>query len=272
MSLLAIARNDVRESIHSKGVLGLTAMFLIGLAGLAYALAEFAQPDFEGFLSVTNAIFSLLLPLVGIVLGYRTVIAERESGTVALLMSLPNSRTDMVLSKFIGRAAVLAGALAAGAVSSAVVLVARYPSYALDQYLLLLLGGFVYALVFVAIAMALSMAISTLRRVIIAAFGAYVLLVMFWTSVVDVLVTMLFRFDPRALADIPLWAESAIFLSPGTALNYLLSTTLDIGSGATGITVDSQWFASPAVAAVVLITWIVVPLLVGNLRFERAEF
>lgn len=272
MSWLAVARNDIREAVRSKGVWALTGLFLVGLAGLAFLLARLAVPDFDVFLDVTAIGVTLLFPLVGVVLGYRTVVAERESGTIVLLMSLPNSRAEMVLGKILGRTTVLTGSLVVGTVGAGLVLATQYPSFAPGRYLLFVLAALVYGLGFVAIATALSMALSTARRVVGAAFGVYVLLVMVWNVLVDVLVAVLFRFEPEGLADPPLWAESVTFLTPRTTFEYLVSEALGVGGGPTTVAVDSQWFASTGVAVVVLLGWVVVPLLVGYARFERAEF
>jgi ABC-2 type transport system permease protein len=272
MSVLAVTRNDVRESLRSKGPWVLTAGFLLGFIGLAYAIAELAEPDFELYLDATSAIIALLLPLVGVILGYQAIITERESGTIALLMSLPHSRGDMVAGKFLGRVTVFSVAFLVGAFGGGLFVVVQYTSFDPARYLLFILTALVYGLAFVAIATALSMALSTSRRVIGAAFGLYVLSVLLWNQIVNIVVVILFRFRPRALVDLPLWAESAKFLNPRTTFVYLVGEWLDIGGGPSELVVDSQWFAAPAVAVVVLFGWIVVPPLIAYFPFDRMEF
>ncbi|WP_435361530.1 ABC transporter permease [Haloarchaeobius sp. DFWS5] len=272
MSWQAVLRNDLRATVRSKSVWALAAVFLLAIGGLAYAIAELAEPNFDAFLEVSSIIVALLLPLVGIVVGYEAIIPERESGSIVLALSLPNSRPELVAGKLLGRASVLVGPFLVGAIGGITVLVWRYSGFDFVQYVLFVLLALVYALVFLAVATALSMALSSSRRVIGGAFGAYVALVMFWNQLVDVVVVLLFRFQPTALADLPLWAESVKFLTPRTSFVYLVAETLEIGAGVTAIDVGSQWFASPAVAMLALLAWVVVPLGLGLHRFGSAEF
>lgn len=271
MSRLAVARNDLRAARRARGTWLLAALFVVGFAGVASAVAELAAPDFGAFLDVASLLVALLLPLVGVVLGYESVVPERESGSIALTLSLPNSRLDVVQGKLLGRTAVFAGTLLVGVVGGAAVLVARYDGFDAGQYLWFVVVVLAYGLVFLALAAALSMALSTSRRVVGAAFGSYVALVMFWNQFVDVLVVVLFRFRGGALVDPPLWAESAKFLTPRTAFVYLLADRLGVGTGVAAFPVADQWFASPGVAVLALLSWAVVPLALGFLRFRRAE-
>lgn len=271
MSWRAVARNDLREARRATGLLVLTTLLLLGLAGLAYALAAVADPDFDAYLDVTAAVVALLFPLVGVVLGSRAVAPERESGTIALLLSLPNSRRDVLVGKLAGRVAVLGGAFAVAAVGALVVLVVEYPGFDAVRYLGVLAAAFAYAVTFVSVGVALSAAVASSRRVVGAAFGAYVGLVLFWSLFVDTLVVVLFRFRADALVDEPGWAETATFASPRTAFEYLVAETVDAGPGPTDLVVDGQWFASPVVAAAVLLAWVLVPPVAGYLRFRHAE-
>lgn len=56
----------------------------------------------------------LLIPLVGLALAYDTIAGERESGTLRLLIGLPNSRAEVVFGKFVGRTGVIAVSILVG--------------------------------------------------------------------------------------------------------------------------------------------------------------
>jgi ABC-2 type transport system permease protein len=272
VSWLAVTRNDLRAAGRSKAVWLLPVLFLLGFGGLAYAVVEADAPDFDTFLSVAAAAVALLLPLVGIVLGHRSVVRERESGRIVLLMALPNSRAEMVAGTLLGRAVVLAGSLAVGLAGAGLVMATGFDAFAPGRYLLFSLVALAYGLVFLAIATGLSMALSTSRKVVAAAFGVYLLLVSFWTELVSLLVVVLFRFDTSTLTEPPLWAQSLTFLNPRTTFVYLLGEVLDVGSGPTALDLGTQWFASPEVALAVLLAWILAPLGLGYVRFRRVEF
>lgn len=266
----AIARTDLRIARRSKGVWATVALFVLCFGGLAFALAELATPNVDEFLDTTAAILSILAPLVGVLFGYQIVVGERESGTIALALSLPHSRRDVITGKLAARALVLTSALTIGALTGVVVLALRYPTVPLARYLALYASTLTYTLAFLALGTAFSTSIRTSRRVIGAAFGAYIALVMLWSNLVDVLVLVLFRFrlDPTAF---PLWAETLKFATPRPLYAYLLADTVDVGAGAPGLIVDAQWFASPAIAATILLAWLAVPPVLAALHFRTQE-
>ena len=272
MSSLAIARNDLRETRQSKILWLLGATIMLGFGALTYAAGEFLSSGFDLYLDVLTGVFVLLAPLIGVALVYKTVIAERESGTIALLMSLPHSRVELVVGKLLGRFVVASALLGLALLGSGVVSLAVYSTFDLARFVGFSLLVLLYTFTFVALATGFSMALSSSRRVIGAAFGAYVLLIMLWNQVVDVFVLLLFRFRPSGLADPPLWAESAKFCTPFNSLTYLIDTTLGVGPGVTGIEIGSQWFASTPVALLILGAWVVCPPVLGYLSFRAAEF
>lgn len=265
-----IARTDLRIAKRSKGVWATVALFVLCFGGLAYALAALSTPSVDDYLDITATVASLLAPLVGIVFGYQAVVGERESGTIALALSLPHSRRDVITGKLAARALVLTAALTTGAITGLVVLALRYPTVPLPRYLALYATTLAYTLAFLALATAFSTSIRTSRRVMGAAFGSYIALVMLWTDLVDVLVLVLFRFrlDPTAF---PLWAETLKFATPRPLYTYLLADTADVGAGPPGLVVDTQWFASPLVATTILLAWLALPPALAALHFHTQE-
>jgi ABC-2 type transport system permease protein len=267
----AIVRNDLRESVQSRGAWVLVVLFVLGFGGVTYAVANLTDPTADAFFEVATFLAASLLPLIGVVLGYRAISSERESGRVALLLSLPHSRTDMLVGKLLGRTVVLGAAFLVGAVGAGVVLAISYEPVSASTYLLYTLATLLYTLVFVAIAAGLSLAASSTRRVVGAAFGAYVGLVMFWPTFVDVGYAVLFRFRTGAFGDLPSWVPFAKFLSPRTAFVYLLDAGLGVGGGVSVVGLAGTWYATSAGALSVLCCWLVVPLLLGLWRFERSD-
>ena len=271
MSTLAVARNDVRTSFATRGIWLYLAFFVVIFGGIAFVVAQFSGAPSGVYLDGLTAFVLLLIPLVGVVMGYETIIGERESGTIALLLSMPHSRAEMILGKLLGRTAVFGGLYLAGALSGALVSLLVFPTFDLGGYLALVVLGLGYGLAFLTIATGLSMSLSSSRRVTAAAFAVYIGFVVLWNSVVDIAVVVLFRFRPDGMLDPPLWAETAKFCNPRTLFLYLLDQTAGIGGGAGGLTVEGQWFASPVVATLLLLAWLALPPTLGYLQFRRVE-
>jgi len=113
MSWLVVARKDFEDSIRSRWLIGLTALF-VGLVALIAAVSlrlstggqtistnAFLSGNFMGLLSGT------LVPLIALVIAYNSVSGEWKSGSLKLLLSLPHSRADVVFGKVAGRSAAL---------------------------------------------------------------------------------------------------------------------------------------------------------------------
>ena len=271
MSPLAVARNDLRGAVASRGVRLYVAGLTLGLAAVGELVRRVGDPSFGAFLEVTAVVAPLLFPLVGVVLGYRAVVAARQSGTLVLSLSLPNSRASFAAGAFLARATIVAASFGiAGAVAG------PYLAFILEGFDLGRFVGFLllltaYTLSFTGLATGLSLGVSTTRRAVSAAFGAYLLLVMLWRTVVDVAALLLFRFRGNPTMEPPTWLEFARFVSPEALLRSLGATALDVGTAPPPAVVGTEWFVDAGVAAALLVGWTLVPLLLGFLRFSRSE-
>lgn len=272
MSWRAVSKNDLRVALATRGVWTLTAGLLVLLTGLGYVvprLAGSSEVPFSAYLDILVAIVVPLFPLIGLVLGYRSIAAGCASGTATLALSLPNSRRDLVAGKFVGRATALAASLAIAGVVAGGYLFASYSDFAAGDYLLVLVLTFGYTLAFLGIAVGLSTGITSSRRVIGAAFGAYALLALLWGTLVDAVLNVLFRFEPPM--ETPAWVEFAKFIEPGTSASYLFATELGVGTAPPEAVIGTEQFVSTVGALAVLIAWIIVPVVLGYARFQRSE-
>ena len=118
----ALVLHELMERLRDRWVLVATGLFVllasgVGLYGRAAAASAAAvtAPSL-----VTLATF--LVPLVALVLGHDAIVGERERNTLGLLLSLPVSRGEVVLAKFLGRALALALAVTLGLGAAALVL------------------------------------------------------------------------------------------------------------------------------------------------------
>lgn len=273
MSVDAIARKDFRDAIRSKTLWLLLGLFVLLFLGIAYAAWRVGDAEFIEFVDLTAVVFVLVLPLVAIILGYKSVIAERESGSIVLVLSMAHSRRDLVLGKVIGRLLVLASAVVLGMAISSAVLLLVFDSFPAGRYLLFAGLNVLYGAVFLALAISLSMALSTGRRVTAAAFGAYIVLVMLWDSLVQLILLVLWRFDGSVLSPtgLPDWSFLFRLSSPSESYFRLITALFDSDLGELYTIEFAPSYVNAPVALLVLIAWIVVPLSLAYLRFERTD-
>jgi Cu-processing system permease protein len=102
------------ERTRDRWVLVISVLFalLASAVSLYGRSAEGGASQLTGPSLVTLA--SLLVPLVALVLGHDAVVGERERNTLGLLLSLPVSKLEVVIAKFLGRMLALSGAVGLG--------------------------------------------------------------------------------------------------------------------------------------------------------------
>lgn len=261
------ARKDVRDSIRSRTIWVLAA--LAGLFVLGSAVFGSDSGAFAAFVETTFEAVHGLVPVVGIVLGYKAVLYERESGSLVLALSLPQSRRDFVAGKLVGRSLVLGLPLVAGLVVVGAVALTQYESAAPLSYLVFVGATALYGVAFVSIAIACSMSSATGRQVLVRAIAAYVALDRAWIWLVNTSVSVLYRFD--APSPIPDWAVALQLASPSEAYRHLVAARFEFESAQAHLAAEAPSVVNSWTALVVLIGWILGPVVLGYLRFRDTD-
>ena len=271
MSLIAIAEKDLQDTVRSRGMIALVALFSLLVAVFAYLVRpegegadEFATEVLLSFF-VGPFLVTTLIPLVAVVVGYNAVSGERESGSLKLLLSLPHSRADVVFGKVLGRGAALSLAVLAGFLLPAVVLVIVPVSFNVGSYLGYTVFAAILGVVFVAIAVGCSAAATTQRQALIGGVAIYVLFVLFWSALTgQILGAMSWAIDPLPLdmAQIRTFLEIA---NPTTGIEVLTNAFLG-GQLLTGDGINQQISAIS-----MLIFWTIAPPLVGLWKFDTDD-
>ena len=113
-----ITGKEVRDSLRNRWVLAATLLLAalalsLGFLGSSPTGAVKADPLTISVVSLSSlSIF--LIPLIAMLLAYDAVIGEIERGTMALLLSYPVSRWQVLVGKFIGHLIILTLATTAG--------------------------------------------------------------------------------------------------------------------------------------------------------------
>ena len=113
-----IAAKEIRDGLRNRWI----ASLILALAGLALVLALLGAAPAGGVkasaLSLTvvslASLSVYLLPLIALMLSYDAIVGELERGTLALLLSYPVARWQVVLGKYLGHLSILAIAVVVG--------------------------------------------------------------------------------------------------------------------------------------------------------------
>ncbi|AGB38298.1 ABC transporter permease subunit [Natronococcus occultus] len=287
MTVADVARKEFADAVRSRALWVATVIFL-GMIALTQAIVVTVVEDPDPKLAarfLEGPATEIVLPMLGLLLGYQAIVGERESGNLRFLLGLPHSRRDVILGKFLGRTAVLSVAILGGFLTAVGLIVATVgvpPLVPIAAYVLFVLLS---AAAIVAIAIAISAIVDTRTRAISVAVGGFLLATVLWSYVIDGIHYVVTREFPGA--DPPTWLAVVDHLNPltvlGTSADVLLPEASQIAitvtedgasatqaeqtpSGATDALVHE-----PAFLAAVLVLWTVVPLAVGYLRFRSAD-
>lgn len=110
----ALLVHEYLERVRDRWVIVVSVLFALLASGVSLygRSAEIEAAKLTGPSLIT--LTSLVVPLVALVLSHDAIVGERERNTLGLLLSLPVSRIEVLLAKFLGRAGALATAIVLG--------------------------------------------------------------------------------------------------------------------------------------------------------------
>jgi ABC-2 type transport system permease protein len=273
VSWSVVARKDFDDSVRSRWLQALTVLFVV-LVALAVLLERFigsgatvTSERLVNGLVMRDLIVTGLVPLIALVVSYNAVVGERESGSLKLLLSLPHTRGEVVVGKLIGRAASFGLAVVVGMLVPALALALGPLRLQIAGFVGFLLFTVVLGIVFVSIAVGTSAAVATNIRAITIATAIYFLFVPVWS-----IVQLPLRFF-LTTSGVPGWLP----LTGAETFRLLrLINPTELFKILTGAYLDATLYAGDqaalhASATAMLVVWLLAPILVGFVRFERAD-
>ncbi len=272
-ALLILAGNEIRDGLRNRWV----ASIILLLAALALSLALLGSAPTGSVRATPMAITvaslaSLtvyLLPLIALMLAFDALVGELERGTLLLLLTYPVARWQVVVGKFLGHSAILLFALLVGYGGAGLVLqfTGGADAGSWRAYLVLMVSSWLLGSAFVA----LGYLVSVLVRERATAAGVAV--------AVWLLLVVLYDLGLLGL----LLADTAQRLSTGVVAGLLLANPTDIfriinltGNEAVSLLAGMAEAGraagfSPVLLGGLLLAWVVVPLVLTVLRFQRKE-
>lgn len=248
-------------------------LYCAGFALLAAGIAVIALPDTgltgEGGFGRTAAslvvLVQLVVTLMAVMLGARSLAGERESGSLRFLLSQPVSRSEVLLGTYAGLAAALLAAVCAGFGVAGVLSVLR--SSGLDAGTLVSLAGLSWLLALVMLG--IGMVVSVIARRGSTALGAALL-----TWLVFVFVGDLGLMGTAASTDLPV--STLFFTAVANPVEAFRLTTVLVLEGSLDVLGPAGSYAYDRfgdglwrVTLGILVFWVVAPLVVAWTLFRR---
>lgn len=296
MSWTLVAHKDFADAIRSRkfwSMIGVSLLFLIIVAFGA------GTGDTDGGQELVYQLFNtvgsqMVIPVMGLIVGYLAIAGERESGSLRVLFGLTHGRRDVVVGKLLSRAGMMLVAMVLSAIVVAGLVLALFDGFDVEIFIGFSVLTVLLALTFTGLAVGISAAAGSRARAMGGAVGSYVVFLILWYPAVAIGHYLL----EGELAGVtpPDWYLGALMLNPllaysealGQVLEQYLSgfigwpfivedvpqevladeTALLLSNRAAG---DAPFFVSEWFAIVVLVAWLVVPVTVGYWQFQRAD-
>ena len=292
MTWLTVAKKDFRDAVQSRALWALVVVFVVVSMIASYAYVEFPEmfgepggATFGGLLFFTVGLAGLFVPLAAIVVCYKSLAGERELGSIKLLLSLPTTRGHVFAGKVVGRAAVLAFGLGVGLVVGLGFGSAMLGEFDAVAALVFVLVTLAFAAIYATIVVGISATTGSTSRATTLALGFFVVFELLWDAVAMGILYVLEGFTLPPPTEMPDWMFTLLQVSPSSAyFSSIVALLPDVadrvnadpaqaGSGVeVGAAEAEPLFASPEVGIAVLALWLLVPLVIGYVQFDRADF
>lgn len=273
-TILILAGKEIQESLRNRWVLA-TTLLLTALA-LTLTFLGSAPTGTVGVRALDVVIVSLsslsifLLPLIALLISHDAIAGDLERGTMALLLSYPVGRWQVLFGKFAGHLAILAFATVLGYGAAAVALVATGSAIGAESWFAfakmvgssILLGA-----VFVAAGYLVSALVRDRRTGGGIAIGIWLVAVFIYDMA---LLGLLVVDQGRILTS---GAVNALLLANPTDIyrmyNLTGSANVSAFSGMAGLAETVA--LAPLLLLLALVAWAALPLLLAGVAFARRE-
>jgi Cu-processing system permease protein len=262
-----IAGKEFRDRIRNRWVLAVALIFsLFSLAIAYFGSAQQGEVGFRGIDVTVASLVSLviyLVPLIALILGYDAIVGEKERGSLELLLSMPITRFEILLGKFVGLSAALSISTVLGFGAGMLPIAAQLTSHDVYHYL-----GFAGSAVLMGMAfLSLSLLVSVLTADRIRASGVAIGLWFFFVLIFDLLLMGVLVLSQGNLGSAAFGA--LLMLNPADVfrlLNIFSSEQVQTMYGMA--TVVPENLTNPAALLAIMLGWIVTPFVLANWRFR----
>ena len=266
--IATVAAKEFWDRIRNRWVLAVALVFTAFALSIAYFGA--AQQGSVGFRSIEVTIASLvslviyLVPLIALVLGFDAIVGERERGSLDLLLSMPITRLELLLGKYLGLAAALTFSTIAGFGLVGMVLAAQLDLAALFHYFGFMLSSVLLGCAFLSLAVMVSVFAADRTR----ASGLAIALWFFFVLIFDLLLL-----GALVVTGGQTGGEFFPYLllaNPADVFRILNIFALEDVRTLYGLaTVFPPALARPGLLGAVMFAWIALPLAIAAWKFRK---
>ncbi|HWV05833.1 MAG: ABC transporter permease [Ralstonia sp.] len=263
-----IIAKEFHDRIRNRWVLAVTTVLTAFALVIAYfGAAQQGEVGLRGMEVTIASLVSLviyLVPLIALILGFDAIVGERERGSLDLLLSMPITRVELLLGKYLGLAAALACSTVVGFGVVGILLAVKLPLAAMYHYAGFMLSSVLLGMAFLSLALLVSVIAADRTR----ASGVAIALWFFFVLVFDLLLLGALIATGGKLGSDAL--PYLMLLNPADIFRILNIFSFDEVRTLYGLaTVFPEHMADPLVLGSLMAAWIVAPLAVAAWKFRK---
>jgi Cu-processing system permease protein len=274
-SIFSIAKKEIMDNVRNKWVIILAIIFALLTLVVSYFGSYLSQGWQDLGLTIAGmmSLVQFLIPIIGLMLGYATIIGEIERGSMSSLISLPATRLDILLGKFFGLGAVLSFTILIGFGIAGIVIALNVPDVDFAGYGIFIGATILLGLVF----LSLAMFFSTLFKKRSTAMGTAIFLWFFFNMILPLIFAGVLiagvGVEDLLSGVVPDWYYGLQLINPLSAYSGLVSVNVEaVGNIAVeGAIISYPSFYTSWLMLLILTIWIVGCIFLAFWRFREKD-
>ncbi|MFQ6012326.1 MAG: ABC transporter permease subunit [Thermoplasmata archaeon] len=272
----ALLKKEFLDNVRNKWIIALSAIFIVFVLVISYfgAVQTGGGTGFQGLFETVAGMtttVTLLVPILGLMISYAAIVGEKERGSILLLLSMPITRLETLLGKFLGLGAVMLTAILSGLGVGGAVVMAFAGTEGWENFLVFLLGAVVFALAFLSVGLLLSSVAK--RRA--TALGLAVFLWFFFAFIFDLALLGIYvatggSFIPQPGETLPDWFYAVSIANPVDAFQSFAARAFGLTS-VFGFPLQLPAFVTVATTGLSMAIWASLPLALAFWRFRSQD-
>ena len=274
--MVVIAKKEIMDNVRNLWIIIMTIIFAVLTIAMS-AVGSYFSEDWQS-LDVTVAlmlsIVQLLVPIIGLMIGYAAIVGEIEKGSMNMMISLPVSRLQIILGKLMGLGGVLSFTILIGFGIAGIVIGIMVPDVNYAEYLIFIIATILVGLVYLTVAFFFS----TLFKKRSTALGGAIFLWFFFNMILPIIMLGI-AWGGAALSDIvsgivPDWYYLLDLINPMSVYTALVFLNISGGSptfGSTTPQLQYPEFYSSGLMVLILLIWIVCFAALSYWRFSKKD-
>ena len=270
--LWTLALKEIRDGLRNRWIAA--AIIVLGTLALALSLLGSAPTGSVRVSDLDITVISLaslsvyLIPLIALMLSFDALVGEFERGTMMLLLTYPVTRWQVIMGKFLGHVLILSVAILVGYGGAILIMILTGGSTeGWQAYVIMMMSSLVLGAVFIA----LGYLVSVLVRERATAAGTAIGLWLIFVVLYDLLLFGVLLIDEGQVIGQQLFSI-LMLISPTDSYRIFNLSMFEGVSQAAGIAgIASEAGMSSVLLLSVMLLWVVVPLMITLLVFQRRE-